>query len=50
MEEMAFLDFCRRLMSPDGVLVMRMLANHAGELITTDIIGQLWQNHLWGHF
>jgi hypothetical protein len=29
---------------PDGILVLRMLASHAGDLIATEIINKLWDN------
>uniref|UniRef100_A0A914US55 Innexin n=1 Tax=Plectus sambesii TaxID=2011161 RepID=A0A914US55_9BILA len=29
---------------PDGILVLRMVASHAGDLITTEIINKLWDN------
>jgi hypothetical protein len=36
--------FADKYLRPDGVLILRVMASHAGDLVTTDIVYQLWLN------
>uniref|UniRef100_A0A915PW38 Innexin n=1 Tax=Setaria digitata TaxID=48799 RepID=A0A915PW38_9BILA len=38
--------FVRRCLHNDGIFILRIVAANAGDLITTDIVAELWKNYL----